>query len=205
MLTVLLCFPNRKFILRYSLKVPASYLRYLLKLEVDTPLGKGSYRQISKGLVSLFFFICLINILGLLPYVFTPTAHIVLPLSLAVPLWLASYLYGWRIKPQIIFTHLVPIGTPPALMPPIVIIERIRGLIRPITLSIRLMANIVAGHLLLRLTRSSIQGLTSFVGSISAQFVLLGLEIAVAIIQGYVFIILITLYLKEVFAPLPPE
>ena len=97
------------------------------------------------------------------------------------------------------FIHLVPVGTPPALMPLIVVIESIRRLIRPITLSIRLMANIVAGHLLLSLTRSSIHNLSSFLGSMPAQFILLGLEIAVAIIQGYVFMILMTLYLKEVY------
>ena len=66
--------------------IPFTYLRQLLKIEVDTPLSKGAYSHMSKGLISLFLFICLINILGLLPYVFTPTAHMVLPIRLAVPL-----------------------------------------------------------------------------------------------------------------------
>ncbi|KAB1728998.1 ATP synthase F0 subunit 6, partial [Klebsiella pneumoniae] len=85
--------------------------------------------------------------------------------------------------------HLVPLGTPPALMPFIVLIELIRNIIRPITLSVRLAANIIAGHLLLTLLGN--QGLranllTLFI-IIIAQVLLLVLEFSVAIIQSYVF------------------
>ena len=84
-------------------------------------------------------------------------------------------------------------------MPFIVIIERIRAIIRPLTLSIRLMANIVAGHLLLSLSGGAITRILRFIPLFSAQLILTLLELAVACIQGYVFIILIALYLKEVF------
>ena len=94
--------------------------------------------------------------------------------------------------------HLVPRGTPGVLQPFIVVIELIRNIIRPLTLRIRLMANIIAGHLLLtllgRITRNYFRVLFIILGII----LILTLELGVAIIQAYVFIILSSLYLSEV-------
>lgn len=98
-----------------------------------------------------------------------------------------------------IIAHLVPLGTPPALIPAIVLIERVRSIIRPLTLSIRLAANIVAGHLLLTLLGSqgpNVWGV-SLTGLIIGLVALLILECAVACIQAYVFTILNALYLNE--------
>jgi F-type H+-transporting ATPase subunit a len=98
------------------------------------------------------------------------------------------------------FEHLVPQGTPAALIPFIVCIETVRNIIRPGTLAVRLTANIIAGHLLLTLLgnngptiRQSLIGIL-----ITAQILLLILESAVAIIQSYVFAVLRTLYSREV-------
>lgn len=98
-----------------------------------------------------------------------------------------------------LFAHLVPVGTPPFLMPIIVIIETIRSIIRPITLSIRLAANIVAGHLLLTLLGSQAPSLAfiNLIILIIGIVLLLLLEVAVACIQSYVFTILSSLYLNE--------
>ena len=93
----------------------------------------------------------------------------------------------------------MPRGTPVALMPVIVIIETVRNVIRPGTLSIRLAANIVAGHLLLTLLGSqgpNVAGITIFI-LIFSLILLLCLELAVACIQAYVFTILRSLYLNE--------
>lgn len=101
-----------------------------------------------------------------------------------------------------LIAHLVPIGTPVALMPVIVIIETVRSIIRPLTLSIRLAANIIAGHLLLTLLGSQGPNLSGlmlrflFVGLV----LLLLLEVAVACIQSYVFTILSSLYLNELIS-----
>merc|ERR1712242_687249 len=93
-----------------------------------------------------------------------------------------------------LLAHLVPLGTPSFLIPIIVIIETVRNIIRPITLSIRLAANIVAGHLLLTLLGS--QGANvSIIIIIISLILLLILEVAVACIQSYVFTILSSLYL----------
>ena len=94
----------------------------------------------------------------------------------------------------------MPIGTPPGLMPVMVVIETIRSLIRPLTLFIRLAANLIAGHLLLRLVGAGLDRTLRFLPRLAAQTLLSILEIAVAGVQAYVFVVLITLYLKEAFA-----
>ena len=150
--------------------------------------------------ISLFSVIIFNNFLGLIPYVFTSTSHLAFTLALRLPLWLSFILFGWINHTQHIFAHLVPAGTPGALIPLIVLIETIRNVIRPGTLAVRLAANIIAGHLLLTLlgnTGPSLQySLLSLL--IFAQILLLILESAVAIIQSYVFAALRTLYAGEV-------
>ena len=96
--------------------------------------------------------------------------------------------------------HLVPLGTPPTLMPFIVLIEIIRRLIRPLTLSVRLAANIIAGHLLLSLMAGQAPTLSFAIllGLIRGLVMLCTLECAVRIIQAYVFRVLSSLYLNEV-------
>merc|ERR1712061_241651 len=111
-----------------------------------------------------------------------------------------NLIYYFSIQPYI--THLVPIGTPSVLIPVIVIIETIRRIIRPGTLSIRLAANIVAGHLLLTLIGSLCPRLNFLVLSavIIGLVLLLMLELAVACIQSYVFTVLSSLYLDELLS-----
>lgn len=146
-----------------------------------------------------FFFVLFSNLMGLLPYVFTGSRHIVFTLSFALPIWLGRIV--WSIKNQYtrIFAHLVPTGTPGALIPIIVVIETVRNIIRPGTLSIRLAANMVAGHLLLTLlgSQGNLLRIISLVGLIVGLILLLCLELAVACIQAYVFTILRSLYLSE--------
>jgi F-type H+-transporting ATPase subunit a len=146
-----------------------------------------------------FFFILFSNLIGLLPYVFTGSSHIVFTLSFALPIWLGRIV--WSIKNQYnnIFAHLVPAGTPVALISVIVVIETVRNVIRPGTLSIRLAANIVAGHLLLTLLGSQgpALGIAYTLVLMVGLVLLLCLELAVACIQAYVFTILRSLYINE--------
>nr|UFR82946.1 ATP synthase F0 subunit 6 [Megasoma elephas elephas]UFR82959.1 ATP synthase F0 subunit 6 [Megasoma mars] len=150
--------------------------------------------------VSLFSMILFNNFLGLFPYIFTSTSHMVLTLTLALPLWLSFMIYGWINRTTHMLAHLVPQGTPPALMSFMVFIETISNLIRPGTLAIRLSANMIAGHLLMTLLGNSGTNATLITLSIvlTIQILLLVLETAVAIIQSYVFAILSTLYSSEV-------
>nr|YP_009995341.1 ATP synthase F0 subunit 6 [Ochthebius deletus]QNP09744.1 ATP synthase F0 subunit 6 [Ochthebius deletus] len=150
--------------------------------------------------ISLFSIILFNNFLGLFPYIFTSSSHLVLTLSLALPLWMSFMIYGWINNTMHMFAHLVPQGTPPILMPFMVCIETISNIIRPGTLAVRLAANMIAGHLLMTLLGNTGPSLSLLLINILIiiQLLLLLLESAVAIIQSYVFAILSTLYSSEV-------
>nr|URX53362.1 ATP synthase F0 subunit 6 [Glyptotermes fuscus] len=150
--------------------------------------------------ISLFSLILFNNFLGLFPYIFTSTSHLTMTLTLALPLWLSFMMFGWINNMNHMFEHLVPQGTPAALMPFMVCIETISNIIRPGTLAVRLTANMIAGHLLLTLLGNNGPTIShSLLGIlITAQILLLILESAVAVIQSYVFAVLSTLYSSEV-------
>nr|URX53997.1 ATP synthase F0 subunit 6 [Epicalotermes sp. 2 AB-2022a] len=173
----------------------------MLKLhnEFKTLLGKES-KGSTLIFTSLFALILFNNFLGLFPFIFTSTSHLTMTLTLALPMWTSFMLFGWINNTKHMFEHLVPQGTPAALMPFMVCIETVSNLIRPGTLAVRLTANMIAGHLLLTLLGNNgptiAQSLLWIL--ITAQILLLILESAVAIIQSYVFAVLTTLYSSEV-------
>nr|YP_010490413.1 ATP synthase F0 subunit 6 [Glyptelasma gigas]UWM12899.1 ATP synthase F0 subunit 6 [Glyptelasma gigas] len=150
--------------------------------------------------ITLFLFILVNNLFGLMPYTFTSTSHLAMSLAMALTLWMAFMMYGWVNNTKHMFAHLVPLGTPMILMPFMVLIETVSNIIRPITLSVRLAANLTAGHLLLILLGESMVGskIIIIVSVTMAQFILLTLEAAVAVIQSYVFATLSVLYASEV-------
>ena len=162
-------------------------------------LGPRAY-SVTFGFVGLFILIIFNNVLGLVPYIFTRRRHMSITLRLALPLWLSFILFGWINHTQHMFAHLVPQGTPGALMVFMVLIETTRNVIRPGTLAIRLSANIIAGHLLLTLMGNAgpSLGVAGVVGLTLGQNLLMLLEMAVAMIQAYVFTVLVTLYAAEV-------
>nr|DAZ91219.1 TPA_asm: ATP6 [Marinogammarus marinus] len=148
---------------------------------------------------SLFMFIVYNNLMGLAPYLFTSSSQLVFTVSLALPVWLSLMIYGWLNNTSSLLAHLIPQNTPTLLMPFMVLIETVSNLIRPLTLSVRLTANMVAGHLLIVLLNSADPmaplALTPLL--LIAKQALLALELAVAFIQAYVFSILVTLYSAE--------
>nr|UPL65693.1 ATPase subunit 6 [Sinodasynus sp.] len=158
----------------------------------------------SKGMtlimISLFLFILINNLMGLLPYIFTSSSHLIFTLTMALPLWLTMMLYGWINYTNHMFAHLIPAGTPAILMPFMVMIETISNIIRPGSLAVRLTANMIAGHLLMSLLgNNSINTKEIIVPLIlSIQIMLMLFELAVSLIQAYVFSVLSTLYSSEV-------
>nr|CCJ27916.1 ATP6 [Thaumetopoea pityocampa] len=174
----------------------------LMKLhnEFKTLLKNNYFQGSTIIFISLFSFILFNNFLGLFPYIFTSTSHLNLTLSISLPLWLSFMIYGWLNKTQHMFTHMIPQGTPPILMPFMVLIETISNIIRPGTLAVRLTANMIAGHLLMTLLSSTGPSLSSsfILILVMIQILLMMLESAVAIIQSYVIAILSTLYSSEV-------
>nr|YP_011010437.1 ATP synthase F0 subunit 6 [Halovelia malaya]WPW47052.1 ATP synthase F0 subunit 6 [Halovelia malaya] len=151
-------------------------------------------------MTSLFMFILMNNIMGLLPYIFTSSSHLTFSLTMSLPLWLSIMLFGWIKKTQHMFAHLIPTGTPPLLMPFMVCIETISNFIRPGSLAVRLTANMIAGHLLMSLLGNNTTNASNMIiiMLIMVQIMLMLFETAVAIIQAYVFSILSTLYSSEV-------
>nr|QUJ18249.1 ATP synthase protein 6 [Chromis cinerascens] len=153
-------------------------------------------------LASLMLFLITLNMLGLLPYTFTPTTQLSLNMAFAIPLWLATVLIGMRNQPNHALAHLLPEGTPTLLIPILIIIETISLFIRPLALGVRLTANLTAGHLLIQLIATAAFVLLPLMPTVailtSALLLLLTLlEIAVAMIQAYVFVLLLSLYLHE--------
>nr|YP_626412.1 ATP synthase F0 subunit 6 [Xenagama taylori]AAY57823.1 ATP synthase F0 subunit 6 [Xenagama taylori] len=167
-----------------------------------TSLIPAKGQKWSMILMSTFFLLLTLNILGLLPYTFTPTAHLSMNLAMAIPLWLGTVLTGIISQPTTSLAHMLPMGTPTPLIPILVVIEFISLMMRPLALGVRLTANITAGHLLLQLTSTATLATintmpTLFLLPSCLLFLLTTLEMAVAMIQAYVFTLLLCLYLEE--------
>nr|YP_009509532.1 ATP synthase F0 subunit 6 [Rhizomys sumatrensis]ATX68216.1 ATP synthase F0 subunit 6 [Rhizomys sumatrensis] len=165
---------------------------------IHTPKG----RSWTLLLTSLIIFIASSNLLGLLPHTFTITTQLSMNLGLAIPLWAGAVILGFRHKTKASLAHFLPTGTPIMLIPMLIIIETISLLIQPMALAVRLTANITAGHLLMHLIGSATMALTSInIPIASITFIILILltilELAVAMIQAYVFTLLVSLYLHD--------
>nr|YP_010956476.1 ATP synthase F0 subunit 6 [Gephyroberyx darwinii]WMY89569.1 ATP synthase F0 subunit 6 [Gephyroberyx darwinii]WMY90297.1 ATP synthase F0 subunit 6 [Gephyroberyx darwinii] len=165
------------------------------------PLNPGGHKW-ALILGALMIFLITINLLGLLPYTFTPTTQLSLNLGLAVPFWLATVVIGMLNQPTHSLAHFLPEGTPTPLIPVLIIIETISLFIRPLALGVRLTANLTAGHLLIQLISMGINALISIMPTTALIMMVLLvlmtlLEVAVAMIQAYVFVLLLSLYLQE--------
>nr|YP_009943234.1 ATP synthase F0 subunit 6 [Lasionycteris noctivagans]QOD41462.1 ATP synthase F0 subunit 6 [Lasionycteris noctivagans]QOD41475.1 ATP synthase F0 subunit 6 [Lasionycteris noctivagans]QOD41488.1 ATP synthase F0 subunit 6 [Lasionycteris noctivagans] len=153
-------------------------------------------------LMSLIMFIGSTNLMGLLPHSFTPTTQLSMNLGMAIPLWAGTVILGFRYKMKASLAHFLPQGTPLPLIPMLVIIETISLFIQPMALAVRLTANITAGHLLIHLIGGATLALMNINMTIAfITFIILVLltilEFAVALIQAYVFTLLVSLYLHD--------
>jgi len=194
-ITSLLIRPKKITTNRKIITIKALYLN----MEKETTnLIETNFRKSSTNIVStLFVIIFLLNIVSLFPYELPITAHISISLRLSLVLWVSLMLIAWLKNTKLIIIHLVPRGTPIQLINFIVIVECVRNIVRPITLSVRLTANMVAGHLLIGLLASySISNRKVLVSTIPIIMLVL-LESIVALIQAYVLTTLMTLYHNE--------
>ncbi len=154
---------------------------------------------------TLFFFILFGNVLGLIPYTFTFTSHIAVTLALSLLVFTLSTVVALRIHGLHFFSYFFPKGAPVLLAPLIVPVEIISYLSRIISLSVRLFANMVAGHVMLAVFASFVLMLASIgvvgkiagVGPLALDVVLFGFELLVAFLQAYVFAILTCIYLHD--------
>nr|ABA19326.1 ATP synthase subunit 6 [Bolborhynchus lineola] len=192
--------PDNRWISNRTSTLQLWFINTITK-QLMTPLNKPGHKW-AIILTSLMMMLLTINLLGLLPYTFTPTTQLSMNMALALPLWLATLLTGLRNQPTISLGHLLPEGTPTPLIPALIMIETISLLIRPLALGVRLTANLTAGHLLIQLISTATITLLPIMPTVSILtamilFLLTILETAVAMIQAYVFVLLLSLYLQE--------
>lgn len=167
-------------------------------------IGKAGKYFVSTVFVT-FFFILLCNLIGMIPYSFTVTSHLIITFTLALTLYLGFNIIGIKKHKLNFLNLLLPSGASIALVPILVPIEFVSYIFRVISLPVRLFANMMAGHTLLKVIAGFAWGMLNVNGFIFlAHFIpliiivlLVGLEIAVALIQAYVFTILTCMYIND--------
>ena len=158
---------------------------------------------------TLFMFILVANLIGLIPYTFTVTSHIIITAALALSVFLTVLVYGFWKNGLHFFNLFVPNGIPIYILPLIVFIEVLSFLSRPISHSVRLFANMLAGHITLKVFASFITllggaGIFGMLGAtlpLALVVALTALELLVAFLQAYVFAILTCIYLNDAIHP----
>jgi ATP synthase subunit 6 len=176
------------------------FIYYLIQEQIGT---KG-YKYFP-FIFTLFTFILFCNLLGMIPYSFTATSHIVITFGLSMAIFIGVTIIGFTEHGLHFFYLLVPSGVPLGLLPLIVSIEFISYLTRGLSLGIRLTANMFAGHTLLKIISTfawqmfMAGGLIAIGGlaTVALLFALVGLEIVIAMLQAYVFTVLTCSYLND--------
>ena len=147
---------------------------------------------------SLFMFILFSNALGLLPYSFTVTSHVIITFAMALVVFIGVTIIGFVKHGLGFFGFFLPHGVPWYIAPVLVPVEILSYLVRPVSLSLRLFANMMAGHTMLKVFASFVVALGFFgVIPFALLIALTGLEIVVAFLQAYVFTILTCVYLND--------
>ena len=156
-------------------------------------------RQFFPMIFTVFMIVLMGNMLGMLPYSFTYTSHIAVTMGLALAIFLFVTIYGFVRHGMHFFSLFCPAGVPWALKPLIIPIEVLSYLIRPVTLSVRLFANMMAGHLMLKVFAGFSIAMGVGLGILPMFFnvALIGFEFLIAFLQAYVFTILCCIYLKD--------
>jgi F-type H+-transporting ATPase subunit a len=158
---------------------------------------------------SLFMFICISNVIGIIPYAFTVSSHIIVTAALALLVFLTVLVYGFYKNGLKFFKLFVPSGVPIYILPLVVFIEIFSFFLRPISHSVRLFANMLAGHIALKVFASFIPvlagiGIAGYFGAVlplGMVIALTALELLVAFLQAYVFAILTCIYLNDALHP----
>jgi F-type H+-transporting ATPase subunit a len=164
---------------------------------IDETVGHQG-RRYFPIIFTLFIFILIGNMLGMLPYSFTFTSHIAVTFAMAMVVFIAVTILGFARHGLHFFSFFVPPGAPIFMWPLLIPIEIISYLSRPVSLSVRLFANMLAGHTLLKVFAGFVVALGA-AGVVPLAFIvaLTGLEILIAFLQAYVFAILTCLYIND--------
>uniref|UniRef100_UPI00315E0137 ATP synthase F0 subunit 6 n=1 Tax=Ceratozetella imperatoria TaxID=3127034 RepID=UPI00315E0137 len=181
-----------------TIKIKNKILLTLSK-EISYSLNKKEKGE-KTVMILLFITILIMNVLALYPQVFSPTSHFAITIPLSLMFGFSLVIYGWFKNTNRMLTHLVPLGSPLAIVMFMVTVELVSTIIRPMTLCVRLTANLIAGHLLLALLGNALTQLSVIPVFIflPTSLMLVILESTVACIQAYVFMTLVTLFMTEV-------
>ena len=199
LIMLLLLFGTReKRLIPSKIQLMSEILYNFISKMISDTAGKKAKPYFS-FVFSLFIFILFCNMVGMLPYSFTVTSHIIVTLTFAIFIFIGVTILGFIIHGFKYLKIFVPSGVPMVLLPIISIIEIISYLSRPISLSVRLFANMMAGHTMLKVFGGFVISLGIIGGWLPLTFsvALTGLEILVAFLQAYVFAILTCIYLND--------
>ena len=171
---------------------------------VEEQIG-GEGRKYFPLVLTTFLFLLSTNLVGMIPYSFTATSHLAVTFGLSLSLFIGITIVGFQRHGIHFFSFLLPKGAPLALAPLLVVLELVSYCFRAISLGVRLFANMMAGHTLVKIISSFAWTMLSLGGILGAAsaipvvivFALTGLEIGVACLQAYVFTILICIYLND--------
>ena len=174
-------------------------LSYVLVSKMISDTAGSKAKPYFPFVFSLFMFVLFCNMLGMLPYSFTVTSHIIVTFALAAVIFIGVTIIGFVNHGKGYLKLFIPSGVPLFLLPLIVIIEIISYLSRPVSLSVRLFANMMAGHTMLKVFGGFVISLGILGGLLPLSFTvaLTGLEILIAFLQAYVFAILTCIYLND--------
>ncbi len=199
LISILLLFSTReKKLIPSKIQLISEMLYNFIAKMISDTAGKKA-KPYFPFIFSLFIFILFCNMVGMLPYSFTVTSHIIVTLTFAIFIFIAVSILGFAIHGFKYLKIFVPSGVPVILLPMITIIEIISYLSRPLSLSVRLFANMMAGHTMLKVFGGFVISLGLIGGWLPLGFsvALTGLEILIAFLQAYVFAILTCIYLND--------
>ena len=195
---IILNIGSKKFFIPNKIQLLAelSYT-FVSKMISDTAGSKA--KPYFSFIFSLFMFVLFCNMFGMIPYAFTVTSHIIVTFVLAAFIFIGVTVIGFMKHGFGYLKLFVPSGVPVVLLPLIVVIEVISYLSRPVSLSVRLFANMMAGHTMMKVFGGFVISLGIVGGWLPLGFsvALTGLEILVAFLQAYVFAILTCIYLND--------
>lgn len=209
-ITILTMATRRKALVPGRMQVLGEMLYEFVANMIRENIGSGG-RQYFPLIFTLFMVVLMGNLLGMIPYSFTYTSHIIVTMALALMIFFTVLIIGVVKHGPAFFSFLVPPGVPVWLFPLIIPIELVSFLARPVTLSVRLFANMMAGHLMLKVFAGfsvSMLGAAvaanmapaGFVAGLVPMFfnvILIGFEFLIALLHAYVFTVLSCIYLKD--------
>nr|AKM70044.1 ATP synthase subunit 6 [Eucallipterus tiliae] len=192
-LIIIMLMPNMMWIMPNRINWLMNKMFFLLNNEIMMLYKSKNIKSPSFMFITLFMFILLNNFMGLFPYIFSTSSHMIFSMTLAMPFWMFFIIMSSYKNTKNMIMHLIPLNTPIYLAPLMTLIETMSIFIRPFSLSIRLTANLIAGHLLMTLLNFNSMMLLI----ILIQMFMMMFELCVAMIQSYVFSMLSSLYSSE--------